>query len=92
VWVDISANPAHLQAFERTANDALALLYNPALTLAGKLNALRSDAAAQMFLPAGGVPYIHWDVSTSTASAGAWPRSRAMSAARSTRATSTTTA
>jgi len=60
--VDISANPAHLQAFERTANDALALLYNPALTLAGKLNAVRSDAAAQMFLPAGGVPYIHWDV------------------------------
>ncbi len=57
---DASANPAHLQAFEQSTREALGLLYHPALELASKLHAVRSDAAAQRFLP--DVPYLHWDI------------------------------
>jgi hypothetical protein len=55
-----AADPAELLAFEQTTRDGLAALYDPALTLASKLQALRGDAAARRFLP--DVPYIHWDV------------------------------
>lgn len=55
-----SADPAKLLAFEQTASDALATLYDPALTLMSKLHAVRTDADAQQFLPS--VPYIGQDV------------------------------
>jgi Effector protein/RTX calcium-binding nonapeptide repeat (4 copies) len=55
-----SAEPAKLLAFEQTTRDALAPLYDPALTLMEKLQAVRADPDAQRFLPQ--VPYIGGDV------------------------------
>lgn len=55
-----SAEPAKLLAFEQTTKDALAPLYDPALTLMEKLQVVRSDPDAQRFLPQ--IPYIGGDV------------------------------
>jgi hypothetical protein len=55
-----SADPAKLLAFEQTASDALATLYDPALSLMAQLHTVRTDAVAQQFLA--DVPYIGSDV------------------------------
>ena len=55
-----SADPAKLLAFEQTANDALAGLYDPALDLMRDLQAVRGNADAARFLP--NVPYMGSEV------------------------------
>jgi hypothetical protein len=55
-----SAEPGKLLAFETATNDALAGLYDPALTLMSALHAVRIDADAQRFVPE--VPYLGSDV------------------------------
>jgi hypothetical protein len=55
-----SARPDDLLAFEQTTSTALADLYDPALTLMEKLEAVRSNGEAQQFIPT--IPYIGHDV------------------------------
>jgi Ca2+-binding RTX toxin-like protein len=55
-----SARPADLLAFEQTTSTALGELYDPSLTLMEKLEAVRSNAQAQQFLPS--IPYIGQEV------------------------------
>jgi Effector protein/RTX calcium-binding nonapeptide repeat (4 copies) len=55
-----AAEPAKLLAFEQATDDALAALYDPALTLAAALHAVRTDPDAQRFLSH--VPYLGSDV------------------------------
>jgi hypothetical protein len=55
-----AAEPDKLLAFEQTTSDALAALYDPALSLASKLHAVRIDPDAQRFVSH--VPYLGTEV------------------------------